>query len=487
MKKSFVFFLLLIAGSVGISNATSIYYSDNENEIANIRGTREEVQTYPIPSDLTRNELPNLIKNLLPVVVSIKSADLVKSELTRYNNDYFYYNEVKNINSMGSGFIISKDGYVLTNAHVVDGADEIVIHHKSKEYVAELIGSDSVTDIAVLKINSNEVFQFVELKKGTKLKIGESVVIIGNPYNLGVSASYGIISALNRGIKNTEYNNLIQTDAAINRGNSGSPMFDLNGNAVGITSVIFSESGDNIGLGFAIPVDDIVDVVEMLKVHGYIQRGYLGINTIDVDSNILKIFNSKKINGVMVLDVVRGSTAEKAGILPSDIIISLDNKQVKDSNQLTSMIRNFSVDYTTNMLVSRNDSTVNLKVRIEEFPYSTKYDAFSEKLKNNSIEVFGMYLATIDKGLINRLELHSETQGLMVLDVRLKGIAEANGIEKGDIILVANQTQLKTKQDFIKVINQLKTKTNKNIVLIVKKPKIKRNTMIKLDFDAVNF
>jgi serine protease Do len=473
-----------MVGSIGFANTAPLYYLDNENEMVGMGETQEKVQTYPLISALARNELPNLIKDLLPIVVSIKSVDLVKSELTRHNNDYFYYNEVKNVNSMGSGFIISKDGYVLTNAHVVDGADEIVIHHKNKEYIAEVIGSDSVTDIAVLKINSNEVFQFVELKKGAKLKIGESIVVIGNPYDLGVSASYGIISALNRGIKNTEYNNLIQTDAAINRGNSGSPMFDLDGNVVGITSVIFSESGDNIGLGFAIPVDDIVDVVEMLKVHGYIQRGYLGINTIDVDSNILKIFNSKKISGVMVLDVAKGSTAEKAGILPSDIIISLDNKQVRDSNQLTSMIRNFSVDYTTSVLVSRNGSTVNLKVHVED---STKYDAFSEKLKNNSVEIFGMYLAAIDKGLINKLELHDEARGLMVLDVRSKGIAEANGIEKGDIILVANQVQLKTKQDFIKVINQLKTKTNKNVLLIVKKPKIKRNTMIKLDFDTINF
>jgi serine protease Do len=481
MKKNLFFFLLFWLGSVVVVNATPNYYLNNDDEF----DIKDEIQELINPA-LARDELPNLVKDLLPVVVSIKSINLLKSELTKYNNDYFYYNEVKNINSVGSGFIISKDGYVLTNAHVVDGADEVVIYYKNKEYLAEFIGSDFTTDIAVLKINSSDVFPFIELKKGIKLRVGDNILIIGNPYDLGISVSYGIISALNRGIKNTDYNNLIQTDAAINRGNSGSPMFDLNGNVVGITSVIFSENGDNIGLGFAMPIDDIIEVVEMLKAHGYIQRGYLGINTIDIDSSILKMFNFKKTSGVMVLEVQKGSAAEKAGILPSDIIISLDNKPIQDSNQLNSLIRNFSVDYMTNILVSRNGAAVNLKIRTEEFPYS-KYDALSDKIKNNSIEIFGMYLTAIDKNLINKLELYEYSQGLIVLDVRQKGIADINGIEKGDVILAANQAQLKTKQDFVKIINQMKINNNKDIVLIIRKAKIRKNVMIKLNFDTVNF
>jgi serine protease Do len=469
--------LFLVLGGINFVDATSLYYYDSE---------AEEVGQDNPKSSSTREALPDLIKDLLPVVVSIKSVNLVKSELTKYDKDYIYYNEVKDVSSMGSGFIIGGDGYILTNAHVVDGADEIIVHYRNREYVAELIGSDFVTDVAVIKIVSSEALPFVELKKNVKSRVGENVVVIGNPYDLGVSVSYGIISALNRGIRNTEYNNLIQTDAAINRGNSGGPMFDLNCNVVGITSVIFSENGNNIGLGFAISTKDIVDVVEMLKAHGYVQRGHLGVEVVDIDSSILRIFNSKKTSGVMVLDVVKGSTAEKAGILPSDVIVSFDNKQVRDSNQLFSMIRGFGVDYTATMLVSRNGSTVTLRVRIEEFPYH-KYDAYSERLRSNSMEVFGMYLTTIDKNLIQGMELHERARGLMVLDVKPKGIAEINDIEKGDIILTANQTQLKTKQDLIKVIEQLKSKINKDIVLIVKKSKTKRNMTMKLDFNMINF
>jgi serine protease Do len=351
-----------------------------------------------------------------------------------------------------------------------------------------LIGSDPVSDVAVLKISSKELLPFVELKKNIKPRIGENIMVIGNPYGLGVSVSYGIVSAVNRGIEGTEYSNLIQTDAAINKGNSGGAMFDLNGNVVGITSVIFSESGDNIGLGFAIPISDIIDVVEILKTNGYVERGYLAMNMLELDSVVLKTFNLKKTNGVLVVDVFPGSTAEKSGILPSDIIISIDNKSVRDLNHINSLLRNFSVGYVTNVLVFRNGETVNLKVKIEELPYF-KYDVLSEKLKNNSVEIFDMYLAAIDKSLIDKLELHTGAKGLMVLDVKPNGLAELNGIDKGDIILTANQTQLRTKQDLLKVLEQVKTrpKDNRNIIFIVKKYKMRKNTVVRLNFNSINF
>ncbi|MDR2760431.1 MAG: trypsin-like peptidase domain-containing protein [Rickettsiales bacterium] len=436
--------------------------------------------------DNQRERLQDLVERLLPVVVPIKSASVVKSELTKYNNDYFYYNETKNIDSVGSGFLISDDGYILTNAHVVDSGDEIFVRYKNREYQTELIGSDPVSDIAVLKINSKEVFPHATLKNDVKLKIGENIVVIGNPYDLGVSVSYGIISALGRNIKGTEYNNLIQTDAAINRGNSGGPMFNLDGDVIGIASVIFSESGDNIGLGFAIPIGDVVNIVEMLKTRGYVQRGYIGIEAIDAGNDILRILGSKKQNGVLVLDVLRGSSAERGGLEVSDIILSFDNKQVKNLGHLNFLIRNSSVGHVASVLVLRNGAAINLKIKINEFS-SFKYDKISEKIKNNSADIFDMYLTAIDNNLIEKFGLPEGSYGMMVLDARARGIAELNGIEKNDVVLTANQVKLKTREDLAKVINQAKQEREKNIVLIVKKSKMKKNVLLKLNFGADNF
>jgi serine protease Do len=434
----------------------------------------------------TRENLSELIEKLLPVVVSVRASNIIKSELKRYNSNYFYYNEIKSVNSIGSGFFISQDGYLLTNAHVVEDSDEVSIQYKNKDYVAELVGSDKISDIAVLKINSNEIFPFIELKKDTNLRIGENIVVIGNPYDLGVSVSYGIVSALNRNIKGTEYGNLIQTDAAINRGNSGSPMFDLSGNVVGITSVIFSDNGDNIGLGFAIPIADIIHIVEMLKVHGYVQRGYLGLDMAEVDNGVLDALSSKRARGILVLDVFHGSAAERGGILPSDVIISYDNKQIKNLNHLNYLIRNSSVGSTANVLVLRNGTVVNLKLKVDEFPYF-KYDASLERVKNNSMEAFDMYLTAIDDDLINDMELHKNTRGMAVLDVKSRGIADLNGIERGDIILTVNQTQLKTKQDLVKALASIKNKANKEAILIVKKFKTKKNVLLRLNLGVINF
>ena len=488
LKKIFCLLFItqvLLASAFANSNASVV---DNTNTANQDNAQKQKIieqsnsETQAIKQD---NKLSELVKKLLPAVVSIRTTNIVDTSLNSYDGRYYYYNQTDSISSIGSGFLISTDGYILTNTHVVENSDSIYVMYKDREYLAELVGSDTISDIAVLKIKSIEKLPYFELKDDIEINIGEEIIVIGNPYDLGVSVSSGIISAINRNIKGTEYNNLIQTDAAINKGNSGGPMFNLNGDVIGITSMIFSTEGNNIGLGFAIPIKNIMNIVERLKMYGYVQRGWLGVKAIEVDNSILKILNSKRQGGIFVKEVVKNSSAEKYGILPSDVIISYNNVQVKTVSQLNAMIRETSVDSEASVLILRKGELKRIKVRIKELP--SKFDLELEKIKGNSIDIFDMYLTSIDDNLIEKFELYSNLKGLFVLDVKAGGWADNNGIERGDIILTANQVQLKTKQDLIKIIQEAKLKNKKDILFIIRKTKNKENILLKLNLNFINY
>lgn len=477
----FFFYFGLITNSLFANN--NLVNNNNSKENISLDNLVENLNEKP------KEDIPDLVNKVLKTVVSIESFR-VKNVDIKNNDDYFIVNEVNDAIEVGSGFLISEDGYIITNNHIIENADKIFVNYNNVNYQANLIGEDYFQDIALLKIDVKEKLPFLELKANLDIKIGEKVIVIGNPYNLGLSVSTGIISAVNRNIKGSEYTNLIQTDAHINKGNSGGPMFNMNGDVIGVNSLIFSpNNGENIGIGFAIPITNIINTVKEIKEFGYVQRGWLGIVGVEIDKDIFKILNSKRQTGILVKDVIEDSPAYKAGILPSDVIISYNNKHIEDLNQLLYMIRNSSINSSVNILILRNEKYIKLKATIKDLPNNIKYNELDEKIKANSIELMDMYISQIDKNLINKYKLYNglENKGLYVLDIKHNGIAEQNKIEKGDIVLSINQFRLTNKNDLTTVLNNLKNNKQKEFIMIVRKNGLDKNIVLKLNFNNIDY
>jgi serine protease Do len=484
MKNFFIgLFLFLIinitsgvGGDIGFNNNIEEHAIWDENE------SKSEKEDWNITK---------LLDEILKKVVTIEIVNVKNVNVKHSSDDYLLLGELNNVSSVGSGFIVSDDGYIVTNSHVVSDGDKIFVNHNGARYQAELIGDDSFQDVAVLKINSDKKLPFVEIRPGVETKIGERVMVVGNPYNLGISVSTGIISALNRSVRDTEYRNLIQTDAPINRGNSGGPMFNFRGDIIGITSLIFSpnNSGENIGIGFAVPIDDVINTIELLKENGYVKRGWLGISGIEVDGEFLKILNSKREAGILVKDVVVGSPADNAGIVPSDVIVSYNNKHVTNLGQLLFMIRSSSVGSSADVLVLRNGKYIKLRPTIKDLPENMKYSEVHEKIKSNSVEVMGMLLSQIDKNLIDEFKLHPNLKGkgMYVLNVENGGWIERNKIERGDIIVSINQTAVGSKSSFVNIINTIKASKQKEFMMVVRKGTTGENIILRLNFNVINY
>lgn len=472
-----VFLLLLIS-----KFAFSDIKKNEKNEIITTEDSNIDLgYAYQFP------EIEDIAESIIPSVVSIISTSINQN----YNDDYFIYNgEIDNI-SYGSGFIISEDGYIITNNHVIENSKNIKVKVENEEFEADLIGQDLILDIAIIKINSDKKFKFLELNPDIgKPKIGEKVILVGNPYNLGLSVSAGIISAIDRNQKDSQYKDSIQTDAPMNHGNSGGPMVNRYGNVIGINTFISSKTGENVGVGFAIPVDSkLLVVIEKLIKFGYNQNGYLGVSGITIDdfnNNFFKILNLKKKSGVLVTNITNNSPAEKGGILISDIIISYDGNRIYDLNTLINLVTNTTIGSNVEIIVLRNEKYIKLRIKIEENPYYTKYNVIDEKIRLNSLEINDMFVTQIDENLFERYKLYSNQYGMYVLDVKKGGWAEINGIEKGDIILTANQTQIKKKNDLINFLEDMKLNNKNEFIMIIKKNKTKKNILLKSNLNFIN-
>lgn len=423
----------------------------------------------------------DIVEDVLKSTISIEAIKL--EGMVDRKSSYYVLKKFGNIIETGAGFLISKDGYVITNNHVVKDADKIIITIDNKEYQADLVGDDEYLDIALLKIkNGGESFPFLELKPNIDMGVGDRVIIVGNPYNLGLSVSTGIISALNRNIRDTGYSDLIQTDANINKGNSGGPIFNENGDVIGVNSIVFSpEDGKNVGISFAIPIKNVVAIIDKLKKFGYIQRGWIGIRGKDSTEDIFKILNSKRESGVLVESVIDGSPAEKAGIRPADIIVSYNGRKIKNFNDLVVRIRNSGVNNTATILVLRNGKYIKYKVNVEELSSDKNYE-FNSLIRSSSVKTMDMILTQIDKSLVNKYKLYSGyiNNGMYVLKVDDGGIAEKNGIESGDIILSINQVQLKNKDVLNNVLNSLEINEQNEVIVVVKKYKSLENIILRM-------
>lgn len=373
--------------------------------------------------------------------------------------------------SLGSGFIIDPSGIIITNNHVIDKADEIMIKmHDGREFEAKLIGKDSKLDIAVLKVEANEPLPFVKFGDDSKSRIGDWVLAIGNPYSLGGTLTAGIISARNRDIQSGPYDKYIQTDASINRGNSGGPMFNMDGEVIGINTAIFSPSGGNIGIGFAIPSNQAQHVIAQLRKYGHTKRGRIGISFQQVTDEIAESLGMENNHGAMVATVVEGGPADNAGIEAGDIIIEFEGKIIKERNQLPIWVANTEVGSKVKLVVLRKGKKIKLTLVVDELPENDD-EADEPKVPNDDgtivegQEVLGMNLEPITEKVRKALKLEDDVKGVLVAGVDRSSQAGHRGLRRGDIIVEITQEEVTSVDEAVARVDELREKGRKSVLL----------------------
>ncbi len=354
--------------------------------------------------------------------------------------------------SLGSGFILDADGYILTNNHVVEDADEIkVILTDHKEYEAKVIGRDAKTDLALIKIKSWKGFQLIRLGNSDEIRVGDWVMAIGNPFGLDHTVTAGIVSAKGRVIGAGPYDNFIQTDASINPGNSGGPLINLKGEVIGINTAIFAGGQ---GIGFAIPINTAKELISQLKEKGKVTRGWLGVMIQKVTPDLAKAFNLKEESGALVGDVTAGSPAEKAGIKPGDIIVEFDRKPIKEMNELPRLVAAVPVGKSVEVKVLREGKSFVFQVQIQELEDKKMASGGSQ-----SKEALGIFVQEFTPELARRLRVDYEP-GILIVQVQEGSPAEEAGIQEGDLIKEVNRKPVKDLKTYQSLIGSIKKGSN---------------------------
>jgi len=364
--------------------------------------------------------------------------------------------------SLGSGFIISSDGYLLTNAHVVADADEVTVKLTDKrEFKAKVIGSDRRTDVALLKIDATGLPK-VTLGDPAKLKVGEWVVAIGSPFGFENSVTAGIVSAKGRSLPQENFVPFIQTDVAINPGNSGGPLFNLKGEVVGINSQIYSRTGGFMGLSFAIPIDAAMDVTEQLRATGKVSRGRIGVVIQEVTKELADSFGLSKPVGALINSVEKASPADKAGLEPSDVILKFDDKTVNSSADLPRIVGSTKPGSKVTVQIWRKGASKDISLTIGEIPADEKVAQRSGKRSKTPDNRLGITLSDLTADQRSELGIRG---GILVEDVQ--GTAARAGIRRGDIILAVNNQDVKSVDQFSQLIG--KYDKGRNIALLVRR------------------
>jgi serine protease Do len=339
--------------------------------------------------------------------------------------------------SLGSGLIISEDGYVVTNHHVVKGADDIVVklNDDKTEYDAKLIGSDAKTDVALLKIDTTDKLPFSPLADSDRVRVGDWSVAIGNPFGLGGTVTAGIVSALGRNINQGPYDDFIQTDAAINPGNSGGPLFNTEGEVIGINTAIMTRSGGSQGIGFAIPSNTVKLIISQLKEHGHTIRGWLGVRIQTVTEELAEALDLPEDVGALVAEVMDDSPAKKGGIEKGDVIVKFDGKGISKMSTLPKIVAETEVGKTVRVEVIRKGKVITKKVKVallEEGGVEMTEDG--EIVSTDEVEVHGMTLVNITKDIREQYRLDDDAEGVLVLSTEMDSVASKAGVRRGDIL-----------------------------------------------------
>lgn len=377
--------------------------------------------------------------------------------------------EDREVYSLGSGFIIDASGYIISNNHVIDDADEVtvILSDKSK-YKAKIIGRDKKTDLALLKIDAKKDLPFVALGDSDAMRVGDWVLAIGNPYGLGGSVTQGIISARQRSINAGPFDDFLQTDAPINRGNSGGPLFNMKGEVIGINTAIFSPSGGSIGIGFAVPTALAKPVIDQLKEYGRTHRGWLGIKIQEVSEETAESVGMQKSIGALVLDVSKGSPADKVGIQAGDVITAFDGREISEMRFLPRMVAETKIGKTVSLTYWRKNASKTVQITVGELDESDDLATGSEdktkksKSKTTPSEtLMGIELAPLSPALRGELGLDEKQTGLAVTDVKSGSEASKRGLRPGDVITDVGGEPVKTFEEAKKAFDTVRKQGRK--------------------------
>jgi len=377
--------------------------------------------------------------------------------------------------SLGSGFIIDTSGIVVTNNHVIEGADEInVIMNDGSKYKATIVGVDKKTDLAVLKFTPDKPLTAVKFGDSDKLRLGEWVVAIGNPFSLGGTVTAGIVSAKNRDFASGPYDNYIQTDAAINRGNSGGPLFNLDGEVIGVNTLIISPTGGSIGIGFAVPSKTVAGVVDQLRQFGELRRGWLGVRIQQVTDEIAESLNIKPARGALVAGVDDKGPAKPAGIEPGDVVVKFDGQSIKDPRDLSRIVADTAVGKQVDVVIIRKgqEQTVHVTLgRLDDgdakpTPASNKT---TEPAPDKTVtqKMLGLDLAPLSKDLRGRYKIKDSVKGVLITNVDDNSDAADKRLGVGDVIVEVAQESVSSAADIKKRVDQMKKDGKKSVLLLV--------------------
>jgi serine protease Do len=422
-----------------------------------------------------------IVKMVRPAVVNIFTTKVIKQrgygfpfeEFERFFGPQFrrqlperQYRQ----SSLGSGFIITEDGYILTNNHVVEDMDEIKVKLSDKEeYTARIVGRDPKIDVALIKIDTHKKLPTAVLGNSDNIEIGDWVIAIGNPFGLGHTVTAGIVSAKGRyGIMPNSYEDFIQTDAAINPGNSGGPLINVKGEVIGINTAIYSPQAafgtpGNIGIGFAIPINMAKSVLAQLKEKGKVIRGWLGVMIQPVTQEIAEAFNLESTMGALIAEVTKDSPAERAGLKRGDIIIEFDGKKIEDYHNLPSIVASTPVGKKAKIKIIRDGKEIELSVIVAEMPPEVSGE---EVAQESASEEVGISVSDITRDIAEQYNI-KEKEGVVVTDVVPGSMADMAGIQVGDLIVEVNRKQVKNSKEFHKEL--LKVSKGKSVLFLIKR------------------
>ena len=425
----------------------------------------------------------DLAEKLMPSVVNISTTQTIKTTNNPFPFQFppgspfeemfkdFNQPTERKASSLGSGFIVDKEGTVITNNHVINNAEDIVVRVGEKEYKAKIVGADPYMDIAVLKIESKDTFTPVKFGDSDKARVGDWVMAIGNPFGLGGTVTAGIISARNRDINLTRYDDFIQTDASINQGNSGGPLFNMDGDVVGInTAIIAPNQSGSIGIGFAIPSNAASSVIDQLVKFGETKRGWLGVRIQEVTKEIADVEKLKNTEGALVASVGEKSPAEKAGLQPGDIILKFDGQKIDTMRTLPKLVSRTEVGKTVELEIWRDKKLITKKLTLGRLESSEDFKAESKpinpKKEESEIEVLKITVRDVSPQDIESRKLDKKTEGVVILEIGnkspLTGLLQA-----GDIILEVQKNKVSSADDLNKQIETINKKGEQTLLLTI--------------------
>jgi serine protease Do len=428
----------------------------------------------------------DLAERLSPAVVNISTAQTLErpqrngpqipegSPFEDLFRDFFGDdgdNRPRKVQSLGSGFVINPEGYIVTNNHVIEEADEITVNFSDGTSLdAKMVGNDPKTDIALLKVEPDEPLPFVDFGDSDAIRVGDWVLAIGNPFGLGGSVSAGIVSARNRDINAGPYDDFIQTDAAINRGNSGGPLFNMEGMVIGVNSAIISPSGGSIGIGFAVPANLAKGVVDQLRQYGTTRRGWLGVHIQTVNDEMAEALEMDRPMGALVANVSEGGPAEAGGIEPGDVIIKFDGKDVNEMRDLPRMVADTEVGKTVRVVVFRKGKTQTLKVTIallDEGEKSASAPAPDTDANELQLDVLGLRLAPLGTDARAEFGIAQDTTGVVVTEVSPGSPAAEKGVRPGDVIVEVGQEPVTIPAEVEARIDEARTAGRGSVLFLI--------------------